>query len=517
MKFVIKAALILAISINIAASESDIKAAIDDIANNIYDEIDKNYQLPESERVSYLQRLLESFQQEIVNLERSTDEGKLKSEHIRILKGAIITIRDILPSIEQQTQKEMARKYRKFITAKTSNASILLQEGIPANDIDFILREANNFIAYVERLNIRAMYPQDFIYAERLPGQDVMDLLVKFNELSKDPDGPDKIDNFIQLEQSLEEQKGRLSEIADDRLREKLHKDIDFNLEVLRYLKDDLIRRERTKVEVQKRRLESERRRGEGAAAAPAQEMQLEPEIIPITNNKLEKPFLQNFIDSLHLDNKITDSFTYSNLGYIFINPVCKNKTNQYIEINRQKYAQRKTSETSVYAALHLNQGEPQEIEARKEIVAQYYKIHITIKPEYVLWVVKFLLDKFNNGDFCDYDITDFKAIIDLEHFQLGERIFPTIVIYTLGYESAQAVYDQLKWLNKLSNLSPGYFMRHNLGGPVVWWAGGDADVKPAGAFYNEQYTSYMKDFLVEDPEHPGSYPYFKFQRPLNG
>ena len=110
MKFVIKAALILAISINIAASESDIKAAIDDIANNIYDEIDKNYQLPESERVSYLQRLLESFQQEIVNLERSTDEGKLKSEHIRILKGAIITIRDILPSIEQQTQKEPQRQ-----------------------------------------------------------------------------------------------------------------------------------------------------------------------------------------------------------------------------------------------------------------------------------------------------------------------------------------------------------------------------------------------------------------------
>ncbi|OGB84282.1 hypothetical protein A3F66_04880 [candidate division TM6 bacterium RIFCSPHIGHO2_12_FULL_32_22] len=512
MYFVKKLILISTVSVTVFASETDIKAAVEAITNSIFDRVDKP--MPKIERPLYLKKLIGDFQQEIAELEQRTDiVDRLKSEHIRILNKAISLIIELLPTIEQYAQKELDLRYRHHLAAKTSNATILLKEGLPVDQIDFILAEANNLPAYLERLNIRDMYPQDFIYAQKLPGQDVLSLQSRLDEISIKRTGPDKIDNFIELEHLLEEQITKLPEIIDDQLREALSKKINFILELLRALKDDLIRRETTKVEMQKRRLESERRKREqgDAAAAPQEEVSQEPEIIPIPDNTLKRSSLDQFIDSLNLDNRITDPYIYKQSGYIFIHPVCKNETNQYKEIDRKKLAERDTFELPYMLVLKLNKGTPEEVEQKKEIISENYKIHLTVKPEYVLWTIKFILDKFNNDNFCDYNIDKFKVEINLEEFQIGDRIFPTIVIYATGPESAQDVYDKLKWLNKLPDISPGYFMRHNYGGPVVWWAGGDADVKPGGGFY----IDFIKDFLAEDPEHPGSYPHFKFQQPL--
>jgi hypothetical protein len=54
--------------------------------------------------------------------------------------------------------------------------------------------------------------------------------------------------------------------------------------------------------------------------------------------------------------------------------------------------------------------------------------------------------------------------------------------------------------------------LKHNLGGPVVWWAGGDADYKSGGKLNSWTYGANSKiyQFYGEDEVH------FIDQKPLN-
>src|SRR3990167_10540289 len=134
MYFIKKIVLIFisTVSVTVFASKTDIKAAVEAITNSIFDRVDKP--MPKIERPLYLKKLIGDFQQEIAELEQRTDiVDRLKSEHIRILNKAISVIKEILPTEEQYAQKELGLRYRHHLAAKTSNATILLKEGIPVD------------------------------------------------------------------------------------------------------------------------------------------------------------------------------------------------------------------------------------------------------------------------------------------------------------------------------------------------------------------------------------------------
>jgi len=182
-----------------------------------------------------------------------------------------------------------------------------------------------------------------------------------------------------------------------------------------------------------------------------------------------------------------------------------------YVEISRPGGRPPRPENNEYYKA--ISRETVDDIDALR----QYYKIHILVDTEHLFELLELLeKDAEENPDFYHKYIRNLKHDNDPVGLKLfsGKREFPSVVIYpVLGYEAAQAVYDHMRNLLKDHqdwNSKPS--LRHNLGGPVVWWAGGDADYKPEGRLFDENILQY----LVQDTSRSGSYPYFKGQRPLS-
>ncbi|OGB83643.1 hypothetical protein A3F66_04025 [candidate division TM6 bacterium RIFCSPHIGHO2_12_FULL_32_22] len=116
------------------------------------------------------------------------------------------------------------------------------------------------------------------------------------------------------------------------------------------------------------------------------------------------------------------------------------------------------------------------------------YKIHITVKPEYLKWVIRQILDLYKDSNF-DISAPIFKVTQEPYKTMEGQRTIPSIVFYADNYKNAQFIYDKLKLLNGYSEIATGELLKHNLGGPVVWWAGGGADYKPGGKYDLESWA----------------------------
>jgi len=183
-----------------------------------------------------------------------------------------------------------------------------------------------------------------------------------------------------------------------------------------------------------------------------------------------------------------------------------------YVEISRPGgFSVSRPENNKYYQAIRESQESLDDIDALR----QYYKIHILVDPEHLLELLELLKkDSEENPDFYYKYVYEFKH--DNEPGFVGfssRKEFPSVVIYpALGYEAAQAVYDHMRNLLKDHqdwNSKPS--LLHNLGGPVVWWTGGDSDDKPEGRLFNENILQYLE----QDPSRFGSYPYFKGQRPL--
>ena len=183
-----------------------------------------------------------------------------------------------------------------------------------------------------------------------------------------------------------------------------------------------------------------------------------------------------------------------------------------YVEISRPGgFSVSRPENEKYYKAIKESHETPDDVDALR----QYYKIHILVDPEHLLELLELLKkDSEENPDFYHKYIDNLKHDNDPGFVGFSSRKeFPSVVIYpALGYEAAQAVYDNMRNLLKDHqdwNSKPS--LLHNVGGPVVWWSGGDADNKPEGRQFNENILQY----LVQDPSRFESYPYFKGQRPL--
>jgi len=138
------------------------------------------------------------------------------------------------------------------------------------------------------------------------------------------------------------------------------------------------------------------------------------------------------------------------------------------------------------------------------------YKVHLTIKPEYRIQALHVLKDDIKENPEL-YEKILFKIRIAPDS-AMTTRVIPFVVFYSLNYNDIQQLLTRME---KLFGDTVGLAsapLKNNCGGPVVWWAGGDGDIKPGG----KDYVPSLRDLYVNKGTHEKpNFAYIKGQEPL--
>lgn len=166
-------------------------------------------------------------------------------------------------------------------------------------------------------------------------------------------------------------------------------------------------------------------------------------------------------------------------------------------------------------SGIHKTDPHVQEI---MKLYCQRYKIHLSVNPASIKEVADMLhQDIVENKEEYIKNMQTFK-IVRKPYVQ--EPLFSTQVVedaevafYPYSQTSAQWLYCRLKNIYKpaKTELSSGYRLLHNLGGPLVWWTGGDGDLKPRGIDWHEDFFNVFQEI----PTNSGHFPLVHGQEPL--